>query len=62
MSEEYVTTRKAAEIAKVTPGRIRQLLLKGQLKGSHFGRDWMIERRSLETFAAKVRKRGPKPS
>lgn len=62
MPSRYITTTEAASIAGVTTtGRIRQLLLAGILKGKHFGRDWMVERKSVEEYAKSYRKRGPKP-
>ena len=61
MTEEYVTTEEAARIAKVTTGRIRQLLLKGRLKGKHFGRDWMVERNNILEFVSSPRKTGRPP-
>jgi len=58
MSEDYITTGEAARVAEVTTGRIRQLLLKGRLKGKRFGRDWMVDRNSILEFAASQRKPG----
>jgi len=46
----YVTSGEAANMAKVTRGRIRQLLLKGRIRGKHFGRDWQVELSSLKEF------------
>jgi excisionase family DNA binding protein len=61
MNEDYVTTQEAARIAKVTRGRIRQLLLRGRLKGRHFGRDWQVELTSLKEFTTSTRKPGRPP-
>lgn len=58
---KYITSGEAALILGVTIGRIRQLLLKGTLTGKHFGRAWMVDRRSVERYAASGRKPGPKP-
>ena len=58
---EYVTSSEAAKILGITTGRIRQLLIKGTLKGKHFGRVWMVYRRSIERYEASNRKPGPKP-
>lgn len=57
----YVTSNEAAEIANVTPGRIRQLLVEGRLKAKRLGRDWFIKRESIEAYAQSNRKPGPKP-
>ncbi len=61
MIEDYISTKEAAQIAKVTTGRIRQLLAKGELRGKRIGRDWIVERHSVKEFASLQRKPGPKP-
>jgi excisionase family DNA binding protein len=62
MTERYITTKEAAQLAGVTDGYIRLLLGKGILKGKRFGRDWLVSRKSVEHFAQTERKPGPKPS
>lgn len=62
MTERYITTRQAAELAGVTDGYIRLLLGRGTLRGKRFGRDWLVSRKSVEQFAQTERKPGPKPS
>jgi hypothetical protein len=62
MAEEWITTNEAAKIAGVTPHQIRHLLRKGVIKGRKFAHAWMAERQSVEEYAAKERKPGPKPS
>ena len=62
MTERYITTKQAADLAGVTDGYIRLLLGRGILKGKRFGRDWLVSRKSVEQFAQTERRRGPKPS
>ena len=51
MSEErLVSTKEAAEILKLTSGRIRQLLLAGALRGRRVGRTWVIDVRDLAHY------------
>jgi excisionase family DNA binding protein len=57
----YLTSGEAAKILGITNGRVRQLLIKGTLKGKRFGHIWMVDRRSVERYAASGRKPGPKP-
>jgi len=56
----YVTSGEAANILGITTGRVRQLLLNGTLKGKHFGHVWMLDRRSVDRFAA-TRRTGRPP-
>jgi len=48
-----LTTRQAAEVLGVSPPRIRQLVLDGELPAEKFGRDLVI----LESDLAKVKRR-----
>ena len=75
MVKAWMSTQEAATALGVSPGRVRQLLLAGQLPGEKLGRDWMIRRADLERFKAlppgrtrrprtlnRPRPRPPKPS
>lgn len=55
------TTKEAAEIIERTPGRIRQMILSGQLKAEKHGRDWLIEDEDLEAVKDLPRGRPRKP-
>jgi excisionase family DNA binding protein len=48
MSNVTMTTREAAEKLGVSVGRIRQLVLSGDLPSEKFGRDLMIKSSDLE--------------
>lgn len=43
-----VTTKEAARILGVTDGRVRQMILKGQLPAKRFGRSLTLSRRDVE--------------
>ena len=51
-----LTTTEAARILGVNQSRVRQLLLRGRLKGRHAGRDWRIRLQDLE--AVRIRRTG----
>jgi excisionase family DNA binding protein len=51
-----VTTKEAAKILGVTEGRVRQMILKGQLPARRFGRALTLSRGDVET--ARGRKAG----
>ncbi len=53
-----LTTNEAAEILGVSISRVRQLLLDGELKGEHHGRDWLIDERVVRKFGRIPRPRG----
>ena len=46
----YVDTKEAARLLGYTLQHTRLLIRKGHLKAMKFGRDWMIERKSLTEF------------
>lgn len=54
-----LTTKQAAEILGVTPGRVRQMVIDGVLQATHFGQNLAINAASVE--AAKSRKTRPGP-
>jgi excisionase family DNA binding protein len=59
--QQWISTKEAAEIIGVTRDHVTHLLRTGQLTGEKFVRDWMVDRVSVEDYAAKERKPGPKP-
>jgi excisionase family DNA binding protein len=48
---EYITTEEAASILKLTSSRVRQLVRSEILRAVKFGRDWQVERQSVEEYA-----------
>jgi hypothetical protein len=61
MAENWITTEEAAQLIGVTISHMSYLLRHGYVKGKKFGRFWMVDRASAETYAAQERKTGPKP-
>lgn len=47
---EWLTVLEAAEILQVAQQRIRFLLKRKRLNGVKRGRDWLIERSSIEEY------------
>lgn len=60
--EGYVSAAEAARIIGCVDSRVRQLLRAKKLVGERVGRDWLVEKKSAEEYAASERKRGPKPA
>ena len=48
--KELLSTSEVAKKLGLTSGRVRQLLLSGELKGKKVGAFWVIERRKLERY------------
>ena len=48
--ESLLSTKDVAAILQLTKGRVRQLLIAGELKGKRVGRTWIIRRRDVENF------------
>jgi len=58
---DLIPTSEAAKIADLSPSQIGNLARKGQIEGKRFGRTWAVSRASVEAYAAKWHKPGPKP-
>jgi excisionase family DNA binding protein len=48
IARPYVTTRELSDVAQVTDGYIRQLILAGKLKAEKAGGIWLIAREDAE--------------
>ena len=59
MAKDLYTTSEAALELGVTSARVRQMILKGELKAEKFGRDLMITAEAVS--GAKKRKTAPGP-
>ena len=59
---ETLTTKEAAGRLGVTPARIRQMVLAGQLPAAKFGRDLVIKANDLALVAERPVGRPPKPT
>jgi excisionase family DNA binding protein len=51
--EQYLTTREVAEILRLTPKTVRELILAGDLEATKFGGSWRIKERDFLTFVRK---------
>jgi excisionase family DNA binding protein len=56
---EWITTAESARLAGYRPAHIRYLVKKGRIIGKKFGRDWMINRESLQSYVQKMKELGP---
>jgi excisionase family DNA binding protein len=53
--DNFVLTSEAAEVLGVSRRRVQALITSGQLPAQKVGRDWLIARADLETFAQQPR-------
>ncbi len=51
MDEQWMLISQAAQLLGVNKQRITQLLLSGKLEGKHFGKFWIVSRKSVEARA-----------
>ena len=58
MKDRYINTQEAMELSGFSGRFIRLLLEQGRIKGRKPGRDWIIDRKSLEEYVASERKKG----
>ena len=59
MSKELFSTNEAAELAGLTPGRVRQLILAGYITPEKIGRDHILTLADVEKLKARRSHRGP---
>lgn len=58
---DWMTPEEAAKLIGVTDDHIRHLARAGTLMGRRIGHAWLINRAAAKSYAAKERRRGPKP-
>jgi excisionase family DNA binding protein len=56
---EWITTKEAAELTRYHPTHIRWLIREDRIEGRKLGRDWLIDRESLEEYARNMKSLGP---
>ena len=56
-NDMMLTTKDAAELLKVNASRVRQLILRGELKAQKHGRDWHIAKEEVDKYREERRKR-----
>lgn len=59
---QYVTTAQAADMLGVVTEHINHLLLAGRLKGTKFGKSWMVYLPSIERYQENKAPGGRPPS
>ena len=59
MSEKLYTTNEAAELLGVTPARVRQMVLRGEIDAVRMGRDNFVAPDALERAKRRKTQRGP---
>ena len=57
---ETHTTIEVGQILRVTPDRVRALLIAGNLQGRKFGRDWLVSAGAIAAYQ-RVRRRPGRP-
>ena len=56
----YLTTKETAEKLGISTGRVRQMILAGQLEAEKFGRDLMIKENDIQAVENRKTGRPPK--
>jgi site-specific DNA-methyltransferase (adenine-specific) len=56
-----ITTKRAAELLKITSIRVRQLIAAGQLKSEKAGRDHLLEESEVLKFDREARRPSGRP-
>lgn len=56
---DWITTTEAAKITGYAVVHLRQLAQRGKVAGVKKGRDWLLSRRGILTYAEKMRQLGP---
>lgn len=60
MDQERLTTPQAQKLSGLSITYLAALARAGKLNAVRIGRDWLIDKESLEAYLAKDRKPGPK--
>jgi excisionase family DNA binding protein len=56
--DDLITTSEAADMIGCIPRRVRQLIAEGRLAGRRMGRDWLVQRASVEAYRDSPRQPG----
>ena len=60
LEQRLLTVKEAAERLGVTPGRVRQFIVEGRLKGEKVGNVWVFTEDEIARFSEEPRRPGPK--
>jgi excisionase family DNA binding protein len=56
---EWITTKEAAELTGYTQSYIRKAIRRGRLDAQKIGRDWLMRKEGIMTYAEKMKRLGP---
>lgn len=60
VSDDWLTTDRAAALADYTPAHVRQLAFDGRVRAEKVGRDWLVHKGDLLAYKAQVRPGRPR--
>lgn len=60
--EDWITTTEAAQLSGYDPEHVRRLARAGKIKARKWGRDWMIDGKSLLEYRKREGRRPKKKS
>ena len=55
---EWITTKEAAELTGYDVTHVRWLIREERVLGQKFGRDWMVNRKSIQDYSDEMTKLG----
>ncbi|NLF00543.1 MAG: helix-turn-helix domain-containing protein [Anaerolineales bacterium] len=56
---EWITTQESAELTGYNLEYIRQMIRRGVIGAEKRGRDWWVDRASIEAYAEEMKRLGP---
>jgi excisionase family DNA binding protein len=56
---EWITTKEAAELTGYHVKYVRRLVKEGKIAGAKRGRDWWVDRASVEAYVDEMKRLGP---
>jgi len=59
--DEWITTKEAAKILKVTQGYVARLARRSEVKAKKVGRNWLISGGLIDTVMSGIHSRGFRP-
>lgn len=61
LASKLISVAEASELSGLTPGYIRKLLRRGELKGVKVGQNWVTTAEAVREYTRQERRPGPKP-
>lgn len=59
--KDYISTTEAAELLGCTDRRVRAALKAGLLAGERIGRDWVVNRKSVQSYRDSPKRTAGRP-